>query len=705
MSESTTLHRRLHLAGLHRRTASTAAPLATAIPDTGTPETAIPDTATPETAIPDSAIPDADRPGADDSAPSTALPRGAGGHALSTDAAPPKRRGAFGRLFLGQPNDPVWARPLLWALLLGSAALYLIDITNSGTANSFYAAAVKSGTESLKAWLFGSLDAGNSITVDKPPGALWVMVLSARIFGFSSASMLVPQALLGIGTVALTYAGVKRWFGPAAGLISGALIALTPVAALMFRFNNPDAFLVFLMTLAAYAVIRAVDTPRRALRWLVLAGTALGFAFLTKLMQGMLVLPAFAAVYLIASPNRLGKRLLHLVGAAVALIASAGWFVVLVELWPASARPYIGGSTNNSLWELALGYNGLGRILGGSGNMGGGGGGGGFGGTAGILRMFNSSFAGEISWLLPAALIALVVGFVLAGRAPRTDKTRAAMILWGGWLVVSTAVFSFMTGTIHPYYAVALVPAIGAVIGIVSTRLWQQRDNSAARGALAVMIAATAIWGWYLMGTYASGWMSWVRWTMLIGGVLGAAVLAMSGGAFKRFAVAAALVGSLAALGGTTAYTIATVSTSHTGSTPSSGPASVSRGGFGGGGMGGGPGGAMGQRPRWHDPGRHDPGRHDPRRPDPRRPDPRRHDPGRRREHEHVVRPGQRAELDDHALVGCGDRLTVRGKLHPVHQHRRDGDRRLERQRRLPDTGAVQGVRRRRRHHVLHRQQ
>ena len=205
--------------------------------------------------------------------------------------------------------------------------------------------------------------------------------------------------------------------------------------------------------------------------------------------------------------------------------------------------------------------------------------------------MFNSSFAGEIAWLLPAAMIALVAGFVLAGRAPRTDKTRAAMILWGGWLVVSVLVFSFMSGTIHPYYSVALVPAIGALIGIVSTLLWKQRDNTAARGVLAVMIATTAILGCYLMGTYASGWMSWVRWTMLIGGVLGAAALAMSGGVLKRFAVAAALIGSLSALGGTTAYTIETVATSHTGSTPTSGPASASHGGFGG------PGGGKGQAP------------------------------------------------------------------------------------------------------------
>ncbi len=179
-----------------------------------------------------------------------------------TTGATDRPRGGVRRVFLGSDGDPRWARPLLWALLLGTAALYLIDLSNSGTANSFYAAAVKSGTESLKAWLFGSLDAGNAITVDKPPASLWLMVLSARIFGFSSFSMLLPQALMGIGSVALVYAAVKRWSGPAAGLIAGAVLALTPVAALMFRFNNPDALLVFLMTLAAYCVIRAVDAAR-----------------------------------------------------------------------------------------------------------------------------------------------------------------------------------------------------------------------------------------------------------------------------------------------------------------------------------------------------------------------------------------------------------------------------------------------------------
>ena len=302
--------------------------------------------------------------------------------ATGSPAGPPQQRNFVNRLVRGGVDDPRWARPLLLTLLLVTAAAYLWELSMSGYANDFYAAAVKSGTESWKAWLFGSLDSANSITVDKPPASLWVMVLSARIFGFSSFSMLLPQALMGVGTVALLYAAVKRTSGHAAGLVAGALVVLTPVAALMFRFNNPDAMLVLLMTAGAYFVVRSIESPApgqksHALRWLLLAGTAIGFAFLTKMMQGLLVLPAFALVYLVASENKLTTRLWHLLAALGAVIVSAGWFVALVALWPADSRPYIGGSTDNSLWELAIGYNGLGRLFGGTGNGGGGGGGGG----------------------------------------------------------------------------------------------------------------------------------------------------------------------------------------------------------------------------------------------------------------------------------------------------------------------------------------
>src|SRR5882724_4817820 len=186
-------------------------------------------------------------------------------------AAPTSRR----RNLLG--GDPGWARPALLALLIATAVLYLWNLSASGWGNDFYAAAAQAGSQSWKAWLFASLDSGNAITVDKPPGALWVMGLSARIFGVNSWSMLAPQALMGVASVALLYAAVRRWFGPAAGLLAGAALALTPVATLMFRFNNPDALLVLLLTAAGYAMVRAVESGRT--RWLVLAGTLLGFGF------------------------------------------------------------------------------------------------------------------------------------------------------------------------------------------------------------------------------------------------------------------------------------------------------------------------------------------------------------------------------------------------------------------------------------------
>jgi 4-amino-4-deoxy-L-arabinose transferase-like glycosyltransferase len=341
---------------------------------------------------------------------------------------------------------PRWERPALLALLAGTAVLYLWNLSASGYANDFYAAAVQAGTQSWKAWLFGSLDPGNAITVDKPPASLWVMVLSARIFGFTSWSLLVPQALMGVASVALLRAAVRRWAGPAAGLLAGAALALTPAAVLMFRFDNPDALLVLLLVTGAYAMVRAIEaaSTRSSTWWLVAAGTAIGFGFLTKMGQALLVVPAFGLAYLVAGPTRLRTRIVQLLAALGAAIVSAGWFIALVELWPADSRPYIGGSTTNSLLELALGYNGIGRLFGGSGNGGGGFGSAssGFGGEAGILRLFTDEIGLEISWLLPAALIALVAIVAISWKAPRSNRLRAAALLWGGWTLVTGLISS-----------------------------------------------------------------------------------------------------------------------------------------------------------------------------------------------------------------------------------------------------------------------
>jgi 4-amino-4-deoxy-L-arabinose transferase-like glycosyltransferase len=492
------------------------------------------------------------------------------------DAAPQPTDPPPGQRFSGQrPSDQRWVRPALIGLLALTAVLYLWNLSASGWGNSFYAAAAQAGAQSWKAWLFGSLDAGNAITVDKPPAAMWVMGLSARVFGVNSWSILAPQALMGVAAVGLLYGSVKRWFGPAAGLLAGAALALTPVAVLMFRFSNPDALLVLLMTAGAYTTVRAVE--KASGKWLALTGVLLGFGFLTKMMQAFLVLPAFALVYLVAAPTGLGRRIRDLLLAGAALIVSAGWYVALVSIWPASSRPYIAGSTNNTLWELALGYNGLGRILGGSGNSGAGGGGGGgggqntaFGGAAGIGRLFGASMGTEISWLLPAALIAMVALLAATWTAGRTDRTRAATLIWGGWLLVTGLTFSFMSGTIHPYYTVALAPAIAALVGIGTRVLWLRRAALWARITLAAMVLASAVWGSVLLGR--TDWLPALRWASLVVGVVAALALIAPRTRLRRLAVVAVLAAILSAGAGSAAYAAATASVAHTGSIPTSGP-------------------------------------------------------------------------------------------------------------------------------------
>lgn len=497
--------------------------------------------------------------------------------------------------------SPSWFRTrstglALTILLAATAVLYLWNLTASGYANTFYAAAAQAGSQNWKAWFFGSLDTSNFITVDKPPASLWVMGVSGRIFGFSSASLLVPQALMGIGSVALVYAAVKRVASPAAGLVAGAVLAATPAAALMFKFDNPDALLVLLMTLAGYFVIRAMCTAigRRAAMWVALAGVALGFAFLTKMLQGLMVLPAFGAAYLIAGQVRLRTRLVHLVIGAASVVISAGWWVLAVWLWPADSRPYIGGSTNNSVMDLVVGYNGLGRLFGstgGGGGMAGGSAGSSFGGSAGLERLFGSEMGIQISWLIPAALIALVFGLLACGRAPRTDLVRASLILWGGWFLVTGLIFSYMSGTIHPYYTVALAPAVAGMIGTGGYALWLVRARWIGRCGLAATMLAAGIWSWVLLHRNAD-WLPMLKWILLAGTVVGAIlVLVGAKDRFRKLAVAGLILGSLAGITGSASYAIATAATAHGGSIPTAGPTgAVSDSGIGGGGgMGGGP--------------------------------------------------------------------------------------------------------------------
>ncbi|CAN5521113.1 glycosyltransferase family 39 protein [soil metagenome] len=490
----------------------------------------------------------------------------------------------------GQDGNPRLVRPwALLVLLVGTAVLYAWGLSVSGWANSFYSAAAQAGSQSWKAFLFGSSDAANSITVDKPPLSLWPMALSIRAFGLSSWSILMPQAVIGVASVALLWDTVRRRFGETAGLAAGLAFALTPIAVAIFRYNNPDALLVLLMVAAAWAVLRAVDDGRT--RWLVLAGVCVGLGYLTKQLQVMLILPALGVTYLVAGPPRLRTRLWQLVLSVGAVVVSAGWWVLLVGWWPAGDRPWIGGTSHNSIIELTLGYNGLGRL---SGDEPGSTAGLSLGpdnapnqtaaslhlwGVPGIGRLFQLAQAGEIVWLLPAALLFGVVLLVWRGRAPRTDQMRAQLLLWGLWLLCTAGVFSYMEGIFHPYYTVALAPAIGALVGIGAVVCWQNRQRWWARSTLAIAVVGTAATAYFALN-YFPLYFSWLKWL-----VLGIAVVVLGWLALGRVAVAErapvrtvmAVAIAVLALLAPVMYSMTTVIQGNVGALPSAGPTLRSR--------------------------------------------------------------------------------------------------------------------------------
>jgi 4-amino-4-deoxy-L-arabinose transferase-like glycosyltransferase len=494
-------------------------------------------------------------------------------------------------------EEVAWVRPAFWGVTALAAILYVVNLTVSGYANTYYSAAALAGSQSWSAWFFGSFDAANFITVDKPPLSTMVMGLSVRLFGLSSWSILLPQALMGVASVALLFAIVRRSHGPVAATIAGLVMALTPAAVLIFRYNNPDALLTLLLVAAAGAFLRSLEDGR--IRWVVVASLLVGFAFNTKLLQAYLVLPTFALTYLIAAPGHVWRRLGMLAIALVIVLVSSSWWVLATVLVPASVHPFIGGSTNNSALDLIFGYNGLARIFGNTFGGGGGpggigaagpGGGAGFSGSPGLLRLFNSELGGQVAWLFGFSLVGMVSGLALRWRAPRTDSRRAATLMWGGWLLVTAAVFSFMSGIIHTYYSVALGPAIGALVGIGVVELWQWRRRSIAGGLLlGAAIAGSGLLAWWLLSrtpNFAPG----LGLVILGVSALVAVIVALPHAEDQRHTqMAAVALGMAVLLAAPGTYAVDTMLTAHSGGDPSAGPTFGGFGGFGGPG-GGGPG-------------------------------------------------------------------------------------------------------------------
>jgi 4-amino-4-deoxy-L-arabinose transferase-like glycosyltransferase len=506
-------------------------------------------------------------------------------------------------LVRGNQDEAAWVRPALAGALAFAAILYAWNLTVSGYANTYYSAAALSSSQSWSAWFFGSFDANNFITVDKPPLGTMLMGLSVRLFGLSSWSILLPEALCGVATVGVLFLAVKKSFGPVAATIAAVVMALTPAAVLIYRFNNPDALLTLLLVVSAWALLHAIE--KGSYRWMILSGSLVGMAFLTKYLQAYLVLPAYALVFGFAASTTLRRRIVGLGVAIATVLITSGWWVAIVQLLPAGSRPFIGGSTTGSPLDLIFGYDGLGRIFGGSGP--GGGGGGGFSGDVGLLRLFNSQMFGEIAWLIPLALVCLVVGLYQRRWVHRTDMGLAGYLLWGGWFAVTALVFSYMSGVIHSYYAVALAPAIAALVGAGLVDLWRTRSRIWLGGvAVGLACLATAWFGSTLLDRTPSfypglGTAAIVLAVVALLVLIAAAIPRLAERvAIKRLALAAAGLGVCATLLAPAAYALDTMGTSYGGGDPHPGPGTTDGfgGGFGGNGSigfvpGGGAGGAL----------------------------------------------------------------------------------------------------------------
>ena len=447
------------------------------------------------------------------------------------------------------------------ALLVVTALVYLWDLPLNGWGNGYYAAAAQAGSIDWKAFLFAASDGGNGITVDKLPASIWLSSLSIRMFGLSSWSLLAPQALLGVGTVAVTYLAVRRHFRMSTAVMAGSAVLMTPAAAIMFRYNNPDALLTFLLTLSVYFLVRAVDDGRW--RWMLLAATAIGAAFLTKSAQALLLLPVLGLVYLYAGPGRVRRKLVQLGSAMVCVVLVAGSWVVIAENTQAADRPYAGGSFGNSFVEVLLRQNGLGRILGAEG-----------GGTdgqelsdPGLLRLLvYPSFGTQGSWLLPVALVAFACSLILLRRTRRSDPRRALILLSGGWLLTYAATFSFMGGVIHPYYLVAIAPPVAILAAAGGQLTWAARRWLPFRLAMAASVLASAVvaFGYLSKGGGAGPALAML---VLIVGVIGCELLVFR---IRRHGITVITVMATltACFVGPVAFTVSAVQAQHIGVEP-----------------------------------------------------------------------------------------------------------------------------------------
>ena len=486
--------------------------------------------------------------------------------------------------------------PELAAVLALAAVLDLWALGINGWANEYYSGAVRSMSTSWHAFLYGSFDPAGVMTVDKPPLALWVQALSARVFGFHPLSILVPQALMGVAAVALTYDLVRRRFGRAAGFAGGLVLALTPITVAISRHNNPDALLVLCCVAALWALVRGLEDGRT--RWLVLSGVCVGLGFEAKMAVALMVVPAIAAAWLWVAPKGRTKAIGQLLAGGAAMVAVGGAWPLLVALTPAADRPWISGTADNSIWSLIFGYNGLGRLSGQAGGPGGAGPGGGrfggnglFGGETGPLRLLNEAMGGQAGWFLGFALVA-GAAVLAATRLRRGDPRTGWLIAVGGAFLTTAVAFSYAQGIFHPYYVSLLAPFTAALVGAGYGELSNGGTQAQLLAPLAVMAGVLAEVKVLHDNPGSLGWLSGL---LIVGGALAAFALAF---APRRGLVLAVALGAL--LIAPAVWSAQTLGHATNGTFPAGGARTASTGGgpggaggFAGRGLGGPPPGAM----------------------------------------------------------------------------------------------------------------
>jgi 4-amino-4-deoxy-L-arabinose transferase-like glycosyltransferase len=469
-------------------------------------------------------------------------------------------------------------RPELVLLAALVATLNLWGLSGNQWANQYYSAAVRSMSTSWHNFLFGSLDAHGLMTVDKPPLALWVQSLSVRVFGFHPLSMLMPQALMGVASVALVYDLVQRRFGRPAGFVSGLALATTPITVAISRHNNPDALLVLCCVGAVWFAVRALEDGRT--RWLVLAGACIGLGFETKMGVALMVVPGIVAAWLWVAPRGRIAALRQLLAGGVAMVATGAAWPLLVALTPAGQRPWISGTSDNSILSLILDYNGLGRLDGQAGGPAGIGGGA-FGGSAGPLRLLNSALGGQDGWLLGFAVVCGAAALI-ATRARRTDPRTGWILTVGGTFVTVAVAFSAARGIFHPYYVAELAPFAAALVGVGVSVLGTRGRSARVVGPLAFI--AGVLTEVAVLRDYP-GQLAWLQPVLIVVGAL--CVIALAALASPRLRAAAVTVGVATLLLGPSIWAADTLGYAASGTFPAGGPSSAADSGGPGGGLGG----------------------------------------------------------------------------------------------------------------------